>query len=103
MSISQLPNSFSLTVLFTLHNYLPGKPSNSCYTDETMKMAIAQLVSKRRLASNPSSSAVLTDLSNKGWEAPVCRIYDCIIHICIYTRCLLTLPRVHPAFKWESA
>ena len=65
MSISQLPNSFSLTVLFNLHNCLPGKASNSCYNNENMKMSIAQLVSKPRLASDSSSSAVLTDLSNK--------------------------------------
>ena len=58
MSLSQLPHSFGLTVLFPLHNYLASKPSNSCYTNENMKMLTAQLVSKRRLASNSSSSAV---------------------------------------------
>ena len=65
MSISQLPNSFSLTVLFNLHNYLSDKASNSCYTNENMKTSIAQLVSKPTLASGPSSSAIPTDLSNK--------------------------------------
>ena len=64
MSISQLPNSFSLTVLFNLHNYLSDKASNSCYTSENM-MSIAQLVSKPRLASDPSSRAVPTDVSNQ--------------------------------------
>ena len=30
-------------------------------------------------------------------------ICEYIIYMCIYTQCLLTLPHVHPAFKWESA